>query len=351
MSVLTTLENFEAKSPYFLDANNIKDVCELINSQEKPIKIYKNADFNAVLVIDKTEKNRIKFLMNVMTAEDRKKINAHLEEFVSAVEEFETGRWLFDLENAHFIYDYNTKEIADKTKWDFYSKKEFGNHLAMDGDFTRPIKLYNSTNKTSLYWGIYLVNRHFSNPQGHLADEFGAEVALNFAASVYNLGKFSSFFHHRVAVTDAIQIWEKKEEPILDKKYLKLFNKIYQKSIEAEEEVIDPKKEMEEEASLSLSDDGEIYLSDILTYGVLDEYFPVKIDIVTDPRIISAYIQDEKLILVTSVALDERTKENTLDYMPKIREKVEFKRAAEVTAIVTSDEIMNWKKFIRKIQH
>jgi len=344
--IITHLGNFDSYSNFFLDANNLDDILEIINEEESPIKIYNNCDFNGVLAIRRKE-NHLDLLMNVMTAKDRKKIEENLDFFIEGTEETKNGIWLYDLENDIEIYDYQTRKVGTKTVWNFYSKKLFGNHLAIDSEHKFPIKLYNSTNRTSLFWGIYLINRYMSNPMGNLADEYGVEVALKFVNKIYNLEHFSQFYINKLKILEGVQIWEKDDDSIVDRKYMTAFNKIYKQNIEDDEEIIDPKKvEEEKDVCLTLSKNGEVFLSDVLSFGLLDDFFPICIDIIVDPRIVTAYMEGGKLILVTSVELEDRAKEETKSFMKKIEDDIEFKRASEVTTMLSISEQLMWKNIV-----
>ncbi|PNX51821.1 MAG: hypothetical protein BV456_01715 [Thermoplasmata archaeon M8B2D] len=347
--IITQVGNFETKNKYFGDASDLDTILTLINEQERPLKFYSRCDFNGILVIEK-EDNHINFLMNVMTAKDRELINAKMDNFIEELGE-KNGCWLYDLENDIPVYDYQLKKSGKKSEWSFYKKEDLANSLVIDSNETTPMRLYNSTNRSSLYWGIYLINTYMSNPLGNLADEFGVETALKFVNKMYNLTPFSQFYLNRTAITNAVQIWEK-ENDVLDRKYLKTFNKIYKDLIEEEEEeIIDPKKvgeEVEDGVFLTLSENGEVFLSDILTYGILDDFFPVKIDIVLDPRIVAAYLDESKLILVMSVSLDERIKNIIKDDLRKVRDSIEFKLSSDVLSLVSVAESLSWKNFLKE---
>lgn len=348
--IITMIGNLETKNKYFADGADIKSVLEIINEQERPIKVYKGCDFNGILVIEK-ENNHITFLMNVVRAEDRQKINKKMDNFIEELGD-KNGIWLYDLENDLAVYDYQLKKVGKKTSWAFYDKKELGNFLIIDSNETLPMRLYNSTNKMSLLWGIYLINSYMSNPLGNLSTEYGAELALKFVNKIYNLTPFTQFYLNRDEITNAVQIWEKEKYPELDQKYMKTFNKLFKDFLEtdSEEEIIDPKKvgeEVEEGVFLTLSEEGEVFLSDILTFGVLADFFPVKIDIVLDPRIVAAYLENSKLILVTSVALDDRVKNIIRKDLKKVEKSVEFKPSSEVLSIVSVSETLSWKNTLK----
>lgn len=348
--IITTLGNFTTDSEYFRDGNDLEKIIELINEQERPIKVYESAGFNDILVIDK-KGNKIQFLMNVMTAADKKAISENIDNFVEHLGD-KDGKYLYDLKNGWGVYDYQEKAIGEKTRWKFYSKETSGNHLAIDSSHTFPIKLYNSTNKTSLYWGIYLVNAKFSNPLGNLADEYGSEIALKFMNKIYNLEPYTAFYTNRLKILDGIQIWEK-DGNNLNKKYLSIFDKLYKEgSKEPEEEIIDSKKvgeKNEDGIFFNLSENDEIFLSDVLSFGLLPDFFPVNLDVVTDPRIIGAFMEKGKLVLVTSVELDKRAKENTLAFMDKIKDDVVFKRSSEITSMISMSEAFNWKNHLKNV--
>lgn len=320
------LENFQLTEGHFFDGNCFEKILEMILEQEKPIKIYEACEFNDVLVIEKKE-NRIRFSMNVMTQSDRKKINEIADTFVERLKDIDKGKWLYDLKNDIPLYDYQTRKLGKDSRWGFYYREgELKNILAIDGDLTTPIRLYNYGYKSSLYWAIYIINKHFSNPMGNLADVYGTEVALNFACRLYNIKPYENFYANRAKIIDSIQIFEKDEEEPLEKNHFETFNKIYRETYEKEEEEIDPKKvekENEKEVSLVLSEKGEIFLSDIKTYGILGGFFPVSIDMVLDPRVIGAYLEENTLVFITAVSLDDRAKKNIADDFKEIGD-IEF---------------------------
>jgi hypothetical protein len=341
MTHITQVDTIPFNNPYFRDGTEVEEILKLINDQERPIKIYRGTEWNNILVIDKDEK-RTKFLVNLIR-DSKEKVNKMIPELVEILGK-DKGIWLFDLENEIFIYDYQKKEINPKSSWGFYSKEEYGTALGIDSEHQKPIRIYNSSNKTSLYWSLYLVNKYFHNPLGNLADEFGTDLAIKFCCRVYNIEPYSSYQVSLEKIMEYVQIWEKERDPVLDRKYLITFNSLYQTNKE-KEEILNSKKEIK--SSLVLSKNGEIYLSDLNTFGIVEEvseeFFPIVIDIVLDPRITSGFLEDGKIVLITSIELSEKDKKSNLDVLKTIADDIIFMRAS--SALLPINEGLIWKNY------
>ena len=325
-----TIDTIGLKNKYFLDSTEFKDILELINVQERPIKIYKDCTFDDILVIEK-EKDHFKFLMNTLTPKDRTEIDDMTDFFFDTFTE--DGIWIYDFKNNVVVYDFVKKKV--KGNWGIFVKEPHGNYFALDNENSTPIKFYNSQNKSALFWGMFYINRHLSNPLGSLADEAGIEIMLKFISSIFNLESFTNFYYHKQEILNTVGIWEKKYEDI-DKKYFKLFEKMIS------EKKVEEKKEEKVETGLTLSKDGKIFLSDLVKNPIPKDFFPIYIDLVLDPRILGACVEGGKILFSTRVTFNEKEKEAILFIMKDNKENVEIKSAGELDSMMEIQDHFSW---------
>ena len=310
-----TIEMLPHTSEYFLNGTDTSKLFDLINLQEMPIRVYNGCEFRDILIIDKKE-NNYKFLKDSLPENDKKAISDMSETLIKMFPI--DGIWLYDLKHNKVIYDYVKNERFDD--WRFFKRgaTEQTTLLCLDGAESTPIKLYNTQNKQALLWGIYYVNRYLTNPFEMLEVEFGTERMLDLVSNVFNLDKFNNFSYNKTDTLCAISVFEKMNNSDIDLELLTRFNKIYSKQkINVNEEEIKKEDESEKKAptvsGLILSKKGKAHLSDLLKAKIPeDEFIPIELDIVTDPRILSAHVENGLIFFASSVQIEQKTKDRII---------------------------------------
>jgi hypothetical protein len=330
-----TIDSLAHTTPFFGDGSNLEYVFGLLHESEKPIMVYNDAGFNDILLIDR-KKNHYRFLMNTMPVADRNILEEKANDFMDKFSE--DGSWLWDMKNNKPVYNYQS--YARYGKWGFFALEEFGHYLALSGDGKVPLKLYNNQNKNSIYWAVYFLNKHFSNPSGTLADEFGSLVVLEFAQKFYNLNTFTVAHYEKEKVMKGVQVWEK-TYPEIPTKLLKKFHKEHSKLYRDEGK--EKKVTVEgDSAGLNLSDSGMLYLSDLTDSEIPQDFYAVEVDLVLDPRIIGAFVSDGKIFFGSAVVLDEKAKGELLKIMGINAKNTEIKSNAQLDNLLSMSDQIEW---------
>ena len=333
-----TVDTFGLKSKYFLDSTDYEEIFELINSQEKRIKIYNGTIFSNILVVEKKGPD-FQFLMNTLTPTDRKTIEKEIDTFFDAFSE--DGIWMYDMVKKLLIYDANKKEIYGD--WRIFSKDLISTFLGMDGENTKPIKFYNAQSKSALYWAVFYINNYLSNPQGSLVEEAGVKIMLDFVCNLYNLEPFGNFSFNKQEIMNAIGVWEKEYEDV-NEEFLTKFKKVYTASVsrkEPEKKVVT--KEKEKKCGLILSSKGRVFLSDLIVNDIPPkDIIPIHIDLSVDSRVLGAFIEDGKVIFSTSVTFDNEQKQTLKNIMGDNSKFVEVKSVSELNNLMDIDEQAHW---------
>lgn len=340
-----TIDSLPYVDSYFSDGGDLETVIGIINATENPIKIYNDAGFNDILLISR-KGNEFKLLMNTMPEIEKKALERRQKAFMDRFNE--DGTWLFDLKNNKLLYDYKTR--VHEGNWGYFAKGDFGHYLGLSGDNITPLKVYNGQNKSSIYWAVYYVNQHFSNPSGALAEEFGCGILLQFAQKLFDLEEFVIAHFEKEKIQDGLLIWEKNYEDIPGK-LLKAFHrehsKIYRQQ-EAESEESGKKEEEGGLRGLTLSIDGQIFLSDLTHCAIPQEFFPVDIDLVLDPRVLGAFVDKGTLTFATTVVLEERARDEIYRIMKKNEKNVQIQSNAQLDNILSLGDQVEWFKQIYK---
>lgn len=332
-----TIDSLPNNNIYFADGTDVQEMLGFISKTHSPITVYEETGFNNLLIIDRTGDD-IKFLMNTMPHTDRKKISDLADHFINRF--VDDGIWLFDLEHEKVIYNYQTKEHYGK--WGVLSREPFGHYIALAGKEVKPIKIYNSGNKMSLYWGFYYVNRYFLNPSGATSEDFGVEVALEFGQKVFNLETYTITFHEKSNIFPKVQVWEQ-DSPSVPEGSLKKLHKIHSEIYKEERELAEKKEEdVVELFGLTLSDNGKIYMADLVNSKIPELFYPVEIDLDIDPRITGAFVQEGKIFFVSSVSLEDRAKKELKKIMGANGTNTEIKCTHEVDNLLSIGEQFEW---------
>jgi hypothetical protein len=331
-----TIDTLGTNQKYFLEGTDYEGVFELINSQEKPIKIYKGCNFTDVLVVDK-EGDHYGFYMNALIPRDRKKINDLVDYFT---EEFLTdGIWLYNINTNTIIYDYVKKQSYGN--WVLFSKAPHDTFLALDGEMTQPIKFYNAQNKSSLYWSLWYINSYLTNPLGSLAEEEGTRIILEYASKIFNLEPFANFEFSKQDILNAVGVYEENYKPPKAEN-MKAFTK----------KIVDVQysKKEEEEIGLILSKEGKVYLSDLVRSKIPHSYFPVHIDLVLDPRILGVYVANGEIIFISSVELEERARNEIFAIMKPNKKHVKIEIENSDSSLEIQDQF-TWFEKVNGVQN
>ena len=339
-----TIEIIPHSSHYFLNGTEIEKIYDLINVQEGPIRVYNGCPFSDILVIKK-EKNKYIFYVDTLAQTNRERVEKISEELIETFQE--DGVLLYDLINKKEIYNYRTK--ITEGDWRLFTKKEdWSTILCMDSMNTTPIKLYNAQNKHTLFWGIYYINNFLTNPFNMLVEEFGVDIMLNLIADVFNLKRHQTYVNSKPDIIPAIEIFSEDNTDI-DKELLVNFNSVFQEQIKKEEEKTTEKKE--KETGQILLHKGVVHLSDVLNKPIpYDEFIPLEVDIVTDPRVSSVHIEDGMVYFATAIPLEERTKNRLKDlFSEENRKFVVVETASKLENQLQLKDQFAWYKEIHNI--